>query len=205
LVVLLLGFGQIAKAGDLAPGKYRIASAIQDAKPRCIDKATQDDSTIQIYYCDGGSQQVFTVSSAPDGNFYIFDHNSHALGLGEGREGDDFVNQVFSAGTPFTPTVKPATWQFQRNTGDRNFAILCESNCQGYHGAVQTGCIDRRDPSKSGLVQVANCNGILGQQWIISSGSASFSVGPERFSAMIQSLAAVLRGLVLSLAGEKGQ
>jgi len=124
LLVFLSAFGQIAKAVDLAPGNYRVASAMHDDQARCIDKKTQDNYSIQMFPCNAGPEQVFTVSGAPDGNFYIYDYNSHALGLSAQSDSAKYlVNIVVSTGTPETPNIQPATWQFQRNTGDGNFAI----------------------------------------------------------------------------------
>lgn len=166
-----------ARADDLANGKYYFQSAINDKQPHCIDKKTQDNRTIQMYYCNAGHEQVFTVAGS-DGNHSISDYNTRPLGLTMDHTiNGKPINMVISGGTPETPDVQTATWKFQRNP-DGSYTVNCVSNCfaEGYT-PTPTACLDRRNPDKrnpdngDGRVQVIGCYGIAGQRWFITPSS----------------------------------
>ena len=157
-VSVCFGADPTCSSQDLAEGSYTIHSSMNDN--RCLDKATQNTTRIQFYFCTGGASQKFTFLTIASGaqktnGCYLLKNYQGGL-LGVDGSADPYT--ISSPAYGYTA----AWWQVQKN-GDGTHTLLCVKNC----GLIERGCMDRRNPDDEGRAQVIKCSGVAEQKYLI--------------------------------------
>jgi hypothetical protein len=153
----------------LPKGVYYIRSVMGDQQPRCLDKATQDSSTIQFYFCNGGDSQKFTFLTLADslwptkGCYVIQDNKQGLLGVNGHNDGSSDPQIVHSSFLYNTA----AWWQILK-TGNGIYTLYCVNNC----GGLNNGCMNRKNPDDDGRAQVIEkaegvCYGVIEERYYI--------------------------------------